>query len=220
LRFVEHLSVNKKRILRLMREHHLVVTPHLGLKAKRTPAGRKPKPTKPNEWWGIDMTTVLVAGFSWVYIVVVLDWYTKAIVGYYAGIRCTSKQWLAALDMAVNGQFPRGVRDQGLSLMSDNGCQPTSIAFMEACSTLEIHQTFTSYNNPKGNADTERFMRTLKEECLWLQEWNCPSQLINMLGSWIEEYNEHYLHSALGYKTPRQFEREYHSSHSPPFAAA
>jgi putative transposase len=220
LRFVEHLSVNKKRILRLMREHHFVVTPHLKLKAKRTPTGRKPKPTKPNEWWGIDMTKVLVAGFGWVYIVVVLDWYTKVIVGHYAGIRCTSKQWLAALNMAVNGQFPNGVRDQGLSLMSDNGCQPTSIAFMEACSTLAIHQTFTSYNNPKGNADTERFMRTLKEECLWLQEWSCPFPLISMLGSWLEEYNEHYLHSALGYKTPRQFEREYHSSHSPPFTAA
>jgi putative transposase len=220
LRGVEHQSVNKKRLLRLMREHHLVVTPHLQLKAKRTPAGRNPTPTKPNEWWGIDMTNLLVAGFGRVYIVVVLDWYTKAIVGYDAGIRCTSTQWMAALDMAVNGQFPSGVRDQGLSLMSDNSCQPTSIAFMEACSTLEIHQTFTSYNNPKGNADTERFMRTLNEECLGLQEWSCPFQLINMLGSWIEEYNEHYLHSALGYKTPRQFERDYYSSHSPPFAAA
>jgi putative transposase len=63
-------------------------------------------------------------------------------------------------------------------------------------------------DHPKGNADTERFMRTLKEEGLWLQEWSCPFQLISPLGSWIEEYNEHYLHSALGYKTPRPFERE------------
>ena len=92
--------------------------------------------------------------------------------------------------MAVHGQFPDGVRDQGLSLMSDNGCQPTSIAFMAACSTLGVHQMFTSYNNPKGNADTERFMRTLKEECLWLQEWSCPFQLISRLASWIEEYSD------------------------------
>ena len=77
---------------------------------------------------------------------------------------------------------PDGVRDQGLSLMSDNGCQPTSIAFMAACGTLGVHQMFTSYNNPKGNADTERFMRTLKEECLWLQEWSCPFQLIQQVG--------------------------------------
>ena len=66
--------------------------------------------------------------------------------------------------------------------MSDNGCQPTSMAFMQACSTLGIQQAFTSYNNPKGNADTERVMRTLKEECLWLQEWTCPFTLARALG--------------------------------------
>lgn len=220
LRFVEQLSVNKKRILRLMREHHLLVTRNLRLKAKRAPTGSKPRPTKPHEWWGIDMTKVLVAGFGWIYMVVVLDWYTKKIVGYHAGVRCTAKHWLVALDMAVNQQFPDGARGQGLSLMSDNGCQPTAVAFMEACRTRGIHQTFTSYNNPKGNADTERFMRTLKEECLWLQEWTCPFALMTALDRWIADYNEHYLHAALGYKPPRQFEREYHASHNPPFVAA
>jgi putative transposase len=56
--------------------------------------------------------------------------------------------------------------------MSDNGCQPISLAFLKACSTLGIQQAFTSYHNPKGNADTERVMRMLKEACLWLQEWS------------------------------------------------
>jgi putative transposase len=74
LRFVERLSVNKKRMLRLMREHRLVVTPKQRLKAKRTPPGRKPHPTAPNQWWGIDMTKVLGQGVGWVYIVLVLDW--------------------------------------------------------------------------------------------------------------------------------------------------
>jgi transposase InsO family protein len=85
---------------------------------------------------------------------------------------------------------------------------------------LGIHQAFTSYNNPKGNADTERVMRTLKEECLWQQEWTCPFALLRALGGWVDHYNAHYLHSALGYKTPRQYEREYHSRHSSPFVAA
>jgi putative transposase len=214
LRFVEQRAVNKKRILRLMREHHLLVQPNLRLQAKRTPMASKPRPSKPNEWWGIDMTKVLVKSFGWVYIVLVLDWYTKKIVGYYAGPRCTTSHWLAALEMAVNRQFPSGVRAQGLSLMSDNGCQPASIAFMEVCAALEIHHAFTSYNNPKGNADTERVMRTLKEECLWLQDWTCPFALVSAVGTWIDDYNEHYLHSALGYKTPAQFEQEYDTRHS------
>jgi putative transposase len=220
LRFVEQLPVNKKRIWRLMREHHLLVPPNLKLRAKRTPTGSKPRPTKPNEWWGIDMTKALVEGCGWVYIVVVLDWYTKAIVGYYVGGRCTAQHWLSALDMAVNRQFPEGTRGQGLSLMSDNGCQPTAIAFMEACSTLGIQQAFTSYNNPKGNADTERVMRTLKEECVWLSEWTSPFELSRGLADWITYYNEHYLHSSLGYRTPRQFELEYQRSQSSPFVAA
>jgi putative transposase len=220
LRFVEKLPVNKKRILRLMQEHHLVVTPHVKLKAKRTPTRSKPRPTKPNEWWGIDMTKVMVEGFGWVYIVLVLDWYTKKVVGYYAGAPCTARQWLAALDMAVNRQFPHGARGQGVFLMSDNGCQPTAVAFMEACTTLGIQQTFTSYNNPKGNADTERMMRTLKEECLWLQEWTSPYDMMRAFESWIAYYNNHYLHSALGYKTPRQFELDYQHSHCTPFVAA
>jgi putative transposase len=108
----------------------------------------------------------MVAGFGWVYIVLVLDWYTKKIVGYGAGVPCTARQWLAALDMAVNRQFPDGAQGQGVLLMRDNGWQPTAVAFMEAFTTLGIQQAFTRDNNSKGNADTERMMRILKEECL------------------------------------------------------
>jgi putative transposase len=219
-RFVEHLPVNRQRIWRLLREHHLLVPPHLRLKATRTPSHSTPKPLKPHEWWGIDRTKVLVPGFGWVDIVVILDWYTKKVVGYYAGIQCSAKHWLAALDMAVNRQFPAGARGQGWSLMSDNGCQPTALAFMEACSTLNIHQAFTSENNPKGNADTERVRRPLKEECLWRQEWTCPFELIQAFEGWVADYNEHDLHSTLGYKPPAQFERDYYRSHGPPFLAA
>jgi transposase InsO family protein len=220
LRFVEQMPVNKKRILRLMRAHQLLVPPHLRLKAKRTPTGSKPKPTQPHEGWGIDRTKVLVAGFGWISSVVVLDWYTKKIGGAYAGVPCAAKPWLAALHMAVNQQFPDGARSKGLALMRDHGGHPTSLAFMEACRTLEIPQAFTRDHNPKGHAATERVIRPLKEECLWLQEWTCPCARIRTLAAGVDDYNAHELHSARGYTPPRQFEREYHASHSPPFVAA
>ncbi len=204
---------------RLMQLHGLTVTPGTKLKAKRTESA-KPRPARPNEWWGIDMTKVLVERLGWVYIVIVLDWYTKKVVGYQAGLRSKSADWLSALDMAVNQQFPDGARDKGLNLMSDNGCQPTSISFMEACGTLGINQAFTSYNNPKGNADTERFMRTMKEECLWLTEWMSYNELVKDLDNWIEYYNGQYLHSTLGYKPPRQFENEFNESHNTLLVAA
>ena len=141
------------------------------------------------------------------------------VVAHYAGLGCTAEPWLEALDMAVNYQFPQGARGQGVSLMSDNGSQPTSTAFIQACATLEIQQAFTRYHNPKGNADTERFMRTLKEECLWLWEWTCPLELIRALKDWLPYDNEQYLHSSMGYQAPRQFERDC-LNHSPPCVAA
>ena len=94
---------------------------------------------------------------------------------------------------------------QGVSLRSDNGCQPTSLAFMRACNTLEIHQAFTSYNNPKGNADTERVMRTFKEECPGPRNGVAPLSSISALDAWIAHDNEHYLHSPRA-TMPRQFE--------------
>jgi transposase InsO family protein len=210
LHYGEGLPVNKKRILRLLRAHALLVTPNQRLRATRTPTTRKPRPTRPNEWWGIDMTKVLVESFGWVYVVVVLDWYTKKLVGYHLGLQSTAQHWLQALDVAVNRQFPEGVRGHALHLMSDNGCQPTSVAFMRVCGQLGIEQAFTSYNNPRGNADTERVIRTLKEELLWLHEWTSPFELTDALTTWIErDYNTQYLHSALGYRTPEQFEQQH-----------
>lgn len=220
LRFTEGVVVNRKRVLRLMRAHNWVVAPNARLRAKRTPTRSKPKPHRPNQWWGIDMTKVLVEPEGWLYLVLVLDWYTKKIVGWQAGTRSTGQEWLQALEMGLHQQFPNGVREQGLCLMSDNGCQPTGNTFMKACQALEVTQAFTSYNNPKGNADTERLMRTLKEELIWLREWRSHQELQEALATWVEQYNAGYHHSALGYKTPTQFEDEYQSSHLTQFAAA
>jgi len=60
---------------------------------------------------------------------------------------------------------------------------------MKACSNLEVEQAFTSYNNPKGNADTERMIRTMKEELFWLREWENERELSHELDKWVEYYN-------------------------------
>jgi putative transposase len=137
LKYVDRLEVNKKRVYRLMQKYELLVQPNQRLKAIRTPGRSKPRPNRPNQWWGIDMTKVMVDDFGWMYIVIVLDWHSKKIVGYYAGLQCRSRHWLEALDDAANRQFKDGVRGEGLSLMSDNGCQPTSITFMKTCRDMD-----------------------------------------------------------------------------------
>jgi putative transposase len=73
--------------------------------------------------------------------------------------------------------------------MADNGCQPTAVAFMRACPALGITQAFTSYNNPKGNADTEQLMRTVKEELVWIREWKSPVAFMEALEEWVRKYN-------------------------------
>lgn len=210
LRFVAGLAVNKKRVYRLLKENDLLVRNETRLLAKRTSSTRKPRPEQANQWWGIDMTKVMTRD-GWAYVVLVVDWYSKKVVGHYCGEQSKSWHWLVALNKAVNRQFSRGIREMeiGLNLISDNGSQPTSRSFMETCAGLGIKQAFTAYNNPKGNADTERMMRTLKEELCWLRQLSSVAELKTALDTFVEDFNSGYLHSALGYKTPNAFEQEH-----------
>ncbi len=206
LKFHHGLKINEKRVHRIMKENELIIKQRSALKAVRTPRA-KPRADKPNQFWGIDMTKTWVHGCGWAYIVLVLDWYTKQIVGHFMGGYCRSQEWLEALEMGVLKKLPEGSLSKGLKLVSDNGCQPSSIFFQKACNLLDIEQIYTSYNNPKGNADTERLMRTMKEECLWLTEWTSFEQLQEALNNWINFYNREYPHSTLGYKSPDEFEK-------------
>ena len=206
-------NVNKKRIYRIMKEHNLLVKPNLRLKAKRDNQSNKSKPraSRPNQFWGTDMTKILVASFGWLYLVIVLDWFSKKIVGYSISSRSRTEEWLEALNSACNSQFPTGVlsKQDELYLVSDNGSQPTSHKYMQACSVLEIKQIYASYNNPKGNADTERVMRTIKEDFIWVREFSSPIEFTEAFKKWVEGYNTDYPHSSLNYMTPCQFEKEH-----------
>lgn len=146
-----------------MKEHKLLITKQSRLLAKRAPLKPKPRASRPNQYWGTDMTKVKIGAFGWVYLHVVLDWFSKEIIGYSFSFQSKTDDWLDALNIAVNNRFPNGIVEAPASpmLISDNGCQPTSERFMKTCSQLTIKQIFTTWNNPKGNADTERVIRTL-----------------------------------------------------------
>ena len=141
---------------------------------------------------------------------VVLDWYTKEIVGFDVSLRSRTEEWLKALDEGLNKKFPGGVKGKGLKLVSDNGSQPTSKKFIKEMKELEIKQVLTSYNNPKGNADTERMIRTLKEELIWISEFRSLKEAKEQIEKWVDSYNREYVHSTLGYMSPREFESEYY----------
>lgn len=212
LNYHKQMNISQNRVYRIMSQAGLLVKNNEKLKATRTPNTSKPRPTHPNQWWGIDMTKIMIDGYGWLYAVIVIDWYTKKVVGHYIGDQAKAEHWLIALDMAANRQFPNGIKGHGVKLMSDNGCQPTSISFMKACANMGVKQAFTSYNNPKGNADTERFMRTMKEELVWINHWTSPIEFKTGFNAWIEIYNNQYLHSKLGYMPPAIFEQNFNQN--------
>lgn len=208
LKYRQEYPVAINRVHRLMKEHNMLVTPQVRLRAKRGPIKPKPVADRPNQFWGIDMTKIRMNTWGWLYLTIVFDWYTKEIVGHSLSMQSKTDDWLNALEIAVNTRFPSGIREaikeQQLFLISDNGCQPTSQRFMMNCSLLGVKQIFTTWSNPKGNSDTERVMRTIKEDIVWPYEWDNPFNFEVALNKWINSYNTDFPHQSLDNLTPRQ----------------
>lgn len=197
--------LNHKRVYRLMEEHGLLVQVKR-YKAKRTPQTHKPHPLQKNHWWGTDMTQFYVHTVGWIYLIIVLDWFTRKIVGHSFGLRPKTDLWIDALQMAVQNECPAGSRSYGIHLMTDNGSQPTSQKYETVVQTLGIEHVTTSYGNPKGNAETERVIRTFKEEAVWPNEFFSYADALATGEQTIRFYNNEYPHSALGELSPVEYE--------------
>ena len=91
-----------------MKENGLLVRNKI-YKARRKPLRRKPKAERPLQFWGIDMTKFMIEGLGWAYLVIVLDWFTKEIVGFDISLRSKTENWLKALEMGLNKKFEAGV---------------------------------------------------------------------------------------------------------------
>jgi transposase InsO family protein len=114
-------------------------------------------------------------------------------------------------------QFPHGIKEtlkKELHLVSDHGSQPTSKRYMKEVAELGLAQVFCSYCNPKGNADTERVIRSIKEDLIWPREWSSLKELSDALKEWQKSYNEDFPHSSLGYETPVGYEHWFNASAS------
>ncbi len=202
--------IGKKRVKRLMKENGLLA------RVKRfkvdRPLRSKPRALAPNEFWGTDMTKFLIPTLGWAYLVVVLDWFTKQIFGYAISLKGDTSLWLTALHGAVGTAFADGSSfGKCAKLISDNGSQPTSRRYIAECKELGIEQIFTTYYNPKGNADTERVIRTIKEESIWPYEFATFDEAKGQIENSIKFYNEQYCHSALSYQSPMEFLQAYYA---------
>ena len=206
------IPIGRKRTARILREQNLLC-PRL---KKRQGRRERPKTeaVRPNQLYAIDMTQFMLTTGRALYLVVVLDVFNRCIVGWHLSARCRAVEWLFALDMALNTEFPHGSRGQGLTLRMDNGCQPTSRRFQEALINLDIRPEWTGYNSPKQNAHVERVIGTLKADWLWIEECDTFGQAQGLVARAVSEYNQEHPHSSLNYLSPLEFNRAWHKEGS------
>ena len=196
------LVVNGKRALRVMRERGLLVRQRRFQVSRRKDWGQV-EALYPNRVWQSDMTKVWSGpSVGWAYLVSVIDCCTREIVGWDLSLRCRTEEALAALNRAVLEVLPFGSRGTGLTLTTDNGTQFTSARYVETLNRLGITHRRTAYNHPEGNSYIERFHRSLKEEEVWLNEYQNFQQAELSIARWIEEYNHDRPHRGLHGQTP------------------
>jgi putative transposase len=144
------LQVNRKRVLRVMRERGLLVRARR-LRARRKKEWGRVEAAEPNQIWQTDMTKIWAGpAVGWAYMVCVIDCCTREIVGWQLSHRCRTEDALAAVEQAVLSRLPAGSRESNLTLTTDNGTQFTSSRFMEAL--LGITHRRTAYHHPEGNS--------------------------------------------------------------------
>ena len=161
----------------------------------------------PNRLWSIDMTGLMLSTLQRLFLVIVMDVFTRRIVGWHLSTRCRSGEWICALEHAVNQEFPNGVRDKDITLRSDNGSQPTSAAFCNVLDTLHIKGEWTGFNCPEQNGHIESLIGTLKRDFIWADEYETFDEAYRMIQCAVHEYNSDHPHSSLLFMSPDECKR-------------
>jgi putative transposase len=155
-----------------------------------------------DEVWTVDLTYIRI-GNGFVYLAIVLDLYSRRVIGWSVSKRIDGDLAVAALKMAIGQRKPK----PGCIHHSDRGVQYLCNEYVKL---LEEHGFWISNSakgNPYDNAWTERFMRTLKQEEVYLANYETYLDVIENLPKFIEEvYNEKRVHSGINYLTPVEFE--------------
>jgi putative transposase len=198
------LLVNRKRVLRVMRERGLLIRSRR-LRARRKKEWGRVEVAEPNHIWQSDMTKVWAgANVGWAYLVDVIDCCTREIVGWNLSRRCRTEDALAAVEQAVLERLPEGSREARLTMTTDNRTQFTSTRFIETLNRLGITHRRTGYHHPEGNSYIERFHRSLKEEEVWTAEYRSLEEARASIARWIEEYNHDRPHRGVGNRTQHE----------------
>lgn len=161
--------------------------------------------THPNERWVTDITYVWTDE-GWCYLAVIVDLFSRAVVGWALSTSLSTDLPMAALRMAVQRRRP----EAGLLHHSDRGCQYTSFEYRSALARHGVTVSMSRTGNCWDNAVAESFFATFKNELVHTRTWASRVELRAATFEYLEGfYNRRRLHSSLGYKTPSEVETLY-----------
>lgn len=205
-------EVNHKRVLRIMQEESLLCQ----IKKRfviTTTNSRHGFPVYPNvladvtlsaldQAWVADFTYIRLRS-AFVYLACILDAYSRRCVGWYLSREMNTQMTSQALQQAIRERHPL----PGLIHHSDRGVQYASRDYIEQLQAIGAQISMSAVGNPYDNAKAESFFKTLKQEEVYLKEYNSFADAEENLTIFIEKvYNEKRLHSSLGYVPPAEFE--------------
>jgi len=175
------------------------------LRARRKKEWGRVEAAKPNQIWQSDMTKIWAGpAVGWAYLVCVIDYCAREIVGWNLSHRRRTEDALAAVEQAVLERLLEGSRQANVTLTTDNGTQFTSSRFIETLDRLSITHQRTAYHYPEGNSCIERFRRSFKEEEVWTAEYRSLDEARTSIDCWIEQYDHDRPHRGIGNRTPRE----------------
>ena len=201
-------TVNAKRVRRLMREENLVIQVRRYVTTSTCSRDRRDWPnllknkelSNLNEVWSADITYIDL-GREFVYLAVIIDVFSRGIRGWYLGSDLSSELTHRALDRALSKHGSPAIHH------SDHGVQYLSEGYLEKLASHGIAVSCSAKGKPTQNGKCERFIRTLKESEVYLNEYEDLAEARRRIRKFLEDvYMTRRIHSALDYVTPAEFE--------------
>jgi putative transposase len=205
------IRTSKPRVLRLMRQAHL-------LAPSRVPRVVGPRvhdgtitTERPNQMWGTEATSTVTVQDGAVTVFIGVDHWTLEGVGIHAAKRAPRFEALEPIRQGVRQQFgavSAGIAP-GLQVRHDHGSQSMSDDFQAELRFLGVTSSPAFVRAPEGNGVAERFIRTLKEQLLWVRTFQTVEELRQALLDWVRLYTEQWLVERHGFRSPEQVRRDF-----------